>query len=239
MTPTDQSPYDVRFDWGISGLSALRDCRTFIIVDVLSFSTCVAIAVDRDAVILPFHFDDHAAHAFALRHDAILAAHRGTPGAYSLSPQSLLTIPPRTRLVLPSPNGSTLSAIAAHMGSVLAGCLRNRTAVANRAMAGGAPIAVIAAGERWPDGSLRPCFEDFCGAGAIIAALPGARSPEASSALAAFCAAETRLEALLLDSTSGRELVERGFRSDVGLAAAVDASSAAPVLRDGAFIRAQ
>ncbi len=42
MGTADQSPYDVRFDWGMSGLAALRDCRTFIIVDVLSFDAVAA-----------------------------------------------------------------------------------------------------------------------------------------------------------------------------------------------------
>jgi 2-phosphosulfolactate phosphatase len=45
---------------------------------------------------------------------------------FSLSPVSLLEIPPGTRLVLPSPNGSAVAASVAATGSVvLAGCLRN------------------------------------------------------------------------------------------------------------------
>ncbi len=85
------------------------------------------------------------------------------------------------------------------MGTVLAGCFRNRTAVAELAGARGGPIAVIAAGERWSDGSLRPCFEDLCAAGAIIAKLRGTRSQEASLAAAAFSFAEPHLQESLLD----------------------------------------
>jgi 2-phosphosulfolactate phosphatase len=237
MNTTDQSPYDVRFDWGLSGLLALRDCRTFVIVDVLSFSTCVSIVVERDAAVLPFRFDDiDAAQVFARSNSAVLAGHRGSSG-YSLSPASLQFIPAQTKLVLPSPNGSTLAVAASAMGSVLTGCFRNCTAVAELASARGAPIAVIAAGERWPDGSLRPCLEDLCGAGAIITRLRGSRSAEASLASAVFAHAEADLHALLRDGASGRELIQRGYQDDVRLAAALDVSSVAPELADSAFSR--
>jgi 2-phosphosulfolactate phosphatase len=48
---------------------------------------------------------------------------------YSLSPQSLASIPKGTRLVLPSPNGATLT-LATEKTPTLAGCLRNYRAVA-------------------------------------------------------------------------------------------------------------
>jgi 2-phosphosulfolactate phosphatase len=245
MQYTDQRAYDVRFDWGGNGLAALQECATFIIVDVLSFSTCVSIAVDGGAAVLPFVYDAEAALEFAKQHDAIVAAPRGVGSGYSLSPASLLGIASGTRLVLPSPNGSTLASAAGGMDggrgrrSVLAGCLRNRSAVARVAAARGGPVAVIAAGERWADGSLRPCVEDLWGAGAIIRALAGSRSPEASAACASFSAAmASGLRELLLGCASGRELVERGFAEDVALAGALDVSTAAAELRDGAFVRA-
>jgi 2-phosphosulfolactate phosphatase len=50
---TDQTPFQVRCEWGPAGVRALSDCRTFIIVDVLSFSTCVAVAAGRGAAVAP------------------------------------------------------------------------------------------------------------------------------------------------------------------------------------------
>ena len=42
-------------------------------------------------------------------------------------------------------------------------------AVARWLQARGGTVAVVAAGERWPDGSLRPAAEDLWGAGAVLA----------------------------------------------------------------------
>ena len=93
---------------------------------------------------------------------------------WSLSPAALLRAPYTPRLVLPSPNGSTIAAAAS--GLVLAACLRNASAVGRWLAAHGygtpsRPVLVVPAGERWPDGSLRPSLEDGLGAGAVIAAL--------------------------------------------------------------------
>ena len=139
--------------------------------------------------------------------------------------------------MLPSPNGATLSRIAAEHGrTVFAGCLRNASAVAAAARRAGSTIGVIAAGERWPDRSLRPAIEDLVGAGAIISALdPGARSPEAELAAASFQHVATDLRRYLQACASGRELIELGFDDDVRLAAELDVGTTAPVLSAGAF----
>jgi 2-phosphosulfolactate phosphatase len=229
----DQHGFDVRFEWGVSGLEALRGARTFIVVDVLSFSTCVAAALERGAIVIPCPLDEQAAKELAARHDALLAGRRGS--TYSLSPQSMSTLDRGARIVLPSLNGAALSCRAAAMGCVLAGCLRNRSAVATRAIARGGPVAVLAAGERWPDGSLRPAIEDLVGAGAIASALPGTRSPEAEIAIAAFEAAARAMTSTLHECSSGRELVERGYANDVTYAAELDVCTIAPELVDGAF----
>ena len=158
---------------------------------------------------------------------------------YSLSPVSLETLPPEARLVLPSPNGSTLAALAAESGAtVIAGCLRNARAVATAARALGQAVTVIAAGERWEssDAPLRPAMEDMVGAGAILAALrPTAPSPEAIAAIAVYAAAAAALLPFVAACSSGRELTALGYAGDVEIAAQLDASEAVPLLRDGAF----
>ena len=98
-------------------------------------------------------------------------------------------------------------------------------------------VSVVAAGERWPDGELRPAVEDLWGAGAVLGALgeTGA-SPEAAAAVAAFRAVADRLGDVLATCASGRELVDDGFAADVDLAAAYDVSEVAPVLYGDAFV---
>jgi len=71
------------------------------------------------------------------------------------------------RLVLASPNGSTIAA-GVRAGTVVAACLRTATAVATWLAEHGfgtaeRPVAVIAAGEQLSDGQLRPAFEDLLG----------------------------------------------------------------------------
>ena len=127
------------------------------------------------------------------------------------------------RLVLPSPNGSTLS-LATGATPTLAGCLRNSRAVAARAARIGRRIAVIPCGERWPGDSLRPAVEDQLGAGAIISHLAGSKSPEAHAAQALFESCRTDLARIVAQCASGQELIRRGFRADIEHAARLDCS---------------
>lgn len=162
----------------------------------------------------------------------------GSP--YSLSPVSMMGIPAGARLVLPSPDGATLTLLAAESGvpHVFAGCLRNATAVAAAVCRIGGTVTVIAAGERWGkgDGPLRPCFEDLVGAGAVIAALLATTpSPEAFAAAAAFRAVASALLMQLQACSSGKELRQRRLQRDIVVAAELDGSAVAPVRRSGAF----
>jgi 2-phosphosulfolactate phosphatase len=233
----------VHFEWGSHAIDAYGDVTdTVVIVDVLSFSTAVSVAVERGAVIIPYPFDYASAPAFAQAAGAFLAMHRDdvTPERpYSLSPASLQNTQLGTRIVLPSPNGSTCCVTASErsIDKVLIGCIRNAAATAAAVQPNDGNLLVVACGERWPDGNLRPAIEDFLGAGAIMSNLNASvLSSEASVAVGAYRAHADRLREVIMESTSGRELVELGFAVDVQLAVLTDASPVAAVLHDGEIV---
>jgi 2-phosphosulfolactate phosphatase len=239
-------------EWGVSGARHFTEgaerAQVVVVVDVLSFSTSVTVAVERGARVWP-HPGGEPAHELARSLEAVLAGTRSHTSGPSLSPASLLDLPQGTRLVLPSPNGSSIAhVLMSSPALVLIGCLRNASAVAARvaqevqsllAAAGedGPPVrvAVVPAGERWGDGSIRVAYEDHVGAGAVVsglrAALPSIEvSPEAAVAAMAF----EHLQPLA-GTPSGRELIERGFARDVEIAGELDASPVVPVLKQGSF----
>jgi 2-phosphosulfolactate phosphatase len=244
-SPLAQPDVGVRFEWGLSGALALADpTGAVVIVDVLSFTTSVTIATDRGTTVYPHPLPATDLDRFASAHDAVLAVRRRdvtTDDPWSLSPTHLLAAPPPERLVLPSPNGSTIAATVS-AAAVVAGCLRNATAVAAWLTAHEfgrlhRPVAVIAAGERWPDGELRPALEDLLGAGAVIAALPAhaTRSPEAAAAAAVWDAHRQNVTDVMARCATGLELAAAGFASDVTIAAEHDAQRTVPILSNGAF----
>lgn len=249
MTPVDlahrQLDHRVRLEWGAAGAAAVtRGVDVAVVVDVLSFSTTVTVALNRGIAVHPFRWRDERAVELARELDANLALQRQDaplrPGSVSLSPLSLQRATGIERLVLPSPNGSTICAeLARHGATVVAGCLRNAAAVGGylaEQLARGATVAVVPAGERWPDGSLRPAAEDLWGAGAILADLdPGLLSPEAGLARSAYAGFRERPLEHLLSCASGRELVAKGFEPDVVIAGRVSTTDVVPTLVDGAF----
>ncbi|WP_199430074.1 2-phosphosulfolactate phosphatase [Qaidamihabitans albus] len=248
MNVFGQGGHDIRLEWSAEGVAALGgECPVLVVVDVLSFSTTVDLALGRGGRVLPLPWGDADAARAAKQAGALLPDERGWP----LRPFSVLTTPPGTFLALPSPNGATLCTLAAETGAhVLTACLRNARAVAEvaNALAGGRPTGVIPAGERWDTGlaardgaigPLRPCVEDHLGAGAVVDALLGLGvqwpSPEASLAARAFRAAGPDVGAVVAGSASGQELREAGHGGDVDLAIAVNRSPVAPLLVEGSF----
>lgn len=231
----------VLLEWGPTGAVALAgQADVAVVVDVLTFSTTVGVAVDAGAAVVPYRWADASAEDEARARGARLAVSReaAAPGDVSLSPATFRSGAVPDRVVLPSPNGSTICALLAETGvEVVVAGLRNRRAVAAWLASHGGPVLVVPAGERWPDGSLRPAVEDLWGAGAVVAALAdlgaGEVSDEAQAAEAAYRLVDDRLEAALAECASGRELIERGYASDVAIAAELDASRAVPRLVDG------
>ena len=236
-----QGQYQVRFDWGIEGADAVgAGVGVLLVVDVLSFTTAVDVATSAGLEVVPSSAADAAG----------LAAAAGTTpagersAAVSRSPTALAAFaasaPSGSRVVLPSPNGSAISAALYQRTPVVAVSLRNRRAVArwvlDRQSERGDrfPVAVIAAGERRTDAvGTRFAIEDLLGAGAVIDALADLGidyySPEAAVASTAFLGCANAVRQLVTASASGCELVEAGFAADVELAVQLDASSTVPV----------
>jgi 2-phosphosulfolactate phosphatase len=243
--PWEQTRYAVRFDWGPTGAARVGGREgVLVVVDVLSFTTAVDIAVERGSAVYPAACRDADAARLARDVGGVLAVDRREVTErhpWSLSPAALRAAPVASRLVLPSPNGAAIAAAAAQP-VVVAASLRNAGAVAAWLVGQGRgdaePITVVAAGERWPDGSLRPALEDLLGAGAVLAALAaqraGTESPEAASARAAYESTRSVADAIRR-CASGVELVGAGFADDVDIALDADASDVVPVRRDGSF----
>ncbi len=230
----EQGQYGIRFQWGPLVAPTLTE-GVCVVVDVLRFTTAVEAAVYRGLAVYPYRWRDATAAAFADSVHALLADD-SDPAGPSLSPLSMNALAPGASLVLPSPNGSTCAILASEAGAqVVAGCLRNASAVGAWADNADGPVTVIACGEKWPDGSLRPSLEDLLGAGAVLAAMTGNPSPEARAAIAAFRDAAGSLPKVLSECGSGRELTGKGRLADVEYAAQLDVSSSVPVLTNRAF----
>lgn len=221
--------------WGVTGAKHLAGhSDVLVVVDVLSFSTSVSVAVERGALVWPFEFGADGAELLAREVGAELARGRSVEQGPTLSPASMLDLRPGTRLVLPSPNGSTVSRAAITTGlPVVCGCLRSAAATA-RWLRRHARVGIVAAGEQWVDGSLRPAYEDLLGAGAIAKGLTRAgyrATPDVAAAVAA-----TARPRPLVECMSGVELVERGFEDDVKIAEERDATDVVAVMQVGRFV---
>ena len=229
-----QVRHGLRFQWGPLLAATLAE-GICVVVDVLRFTTAVEATVTRGVAVYPYRWRDATAAALAGSVQALLADGRD-PAGPSLSPSGMAALAPGTSVVFRSPNGSACALLASGAGArVVAGCLRNAAAVGAWAARTDGPVNVIACGEKWPDGSLRPSLEDLLGAGAILAAMTGDPSPEARAAMAAFRDAADDLPEVLSQCASGSELTEKGWQADIGYGAQLNVSATVPVLTGGAF----
>ncbi|MDZ5145728.1 MULTISPECIES: 2-phosphosulfolactate phosphatase [Microbacterium] len=196
-----QSDYQVRLDWGRSGLERLAPAPVVIVVQTLGLSLRALDATESGETMI-------------LEGDptAELALAAGREGAH-----------------------------------VVVGGLRNAAAVAahvlevQRTRGERTGISIIAAGSPDADG-LRFAVEDLLGAGAVVAALGDLgidhASPDAAVAGEGFRALAGAARHLLTASGTGRALAAVGAREAVLSAAARDAASVVPIVRDGSIVTA-
>ena len=239
-----QHPYRCRLDWGRRGtrLAAERG-DILVIVDTLSFSTATVTALHYGGIIYPCSYHEEDPTLFARRIGAEVAVRRQdvpAKGRFSLSPATFEQIEPGSRVVLASPNGATCSRYARQVPSLFVGTLVNARATAFAVSSllerQDVDVTIIACGERWQtpaeDGELRVAIEDYLGAGAILSYLAQEKSPEACVCEGAFIQVQKRLETLLWDCGSGRELRAKGFEGDVISAARLNVYDTVPLMAD-------
>lgn len=240
----------VHLAWGRRGAQqAAERGDMLVVIDTLRFSTAAVTAIHHGALIYPSPTDAATFTALAQRVNGEIALSlRNVPASarsasfsarYTLSPLSYLGIEPGTRVILPSPNGSTCCQYGASTPYLFIGALVNARAVADtiaRLMAtSNLNTTVLACGERWKtpaeEGILRFALEDYLGAGAILSALPYAQTMEAQACAATFQAMQKQLETALWDCESGQELQEKGLGEDVRYAAQLHIYDTVPALR--------
>lgn len=236
----------VHVEWGAVG-AALAAARGDVVVavDVFSFSTTLSIAVSRDFTCLVYSgaeieaLGGPAAAAIRLGTKPICRGRRAGPGEVSLSPSSLRSAEPGQRVVFTSLNGASVVAAASKAPALLIGGLRNATSAAQltarlvgTTRAG--RVTVVACAEHWSSvenaTGLRPCIEDWAGAGLLCARLGElgfSLSAEARMAAAVWDREAAVLDALA-DCISARELRAGGYVSDIELALQVDADDKVP-----------
>jgi 2-phosphosulfolactate phosphatase len=245
----DQSPYTCRVEWGRRGAREAADRGDIvIIVDVLSFSSTVVSALNYGAVIYPYPPNlEGKEYAQKISAEFILGrAEAAKAGKPTLSPVSFNEEHINKKYVLTSLNGAFCTWISSKVPALLVGSLLNASSVAAVAnqlrLQKNESITVIPCGELWSNGvdeedTLRPAIEDYLGAGAILSYLGGEKSPEAEVCIGAFLHSKTKLEKLIWECGSGRELRKRGFGADVKHCSRLNAYQTVPILKNNHFVR--
>ncbi len=238
----NQAPFQCRMDWGLRGAYEAADRGNIvIIVDVLSFSSTVVTALHFGTTIYPFPMEGDVNEFGKSVGAEVLFGRKEAKelGKPSLSPVSFNKTYKGKKFVLSSLNGAACAKISKKVPALLIGCLLNALAVAKAAKQlqkkTEASITIIACGEQWDNkrengDKLRPCIEDYLGAGAILSELDGTKSPEAKVCIAAFQNSQTEINKLIWDSSSGRELREKGFAEDVSYSSQFNTFHEVPIL---------
>jgi len=247
MSLTELSRPRCALEWGRRGANdAAARGDVIAICDILSFSTAVVTAAMCGARVYPCA-DEQEANDYASRFGAEIAVHREDVSAdrrFSLSPITFLTASPDDIIALPSPNGASCCRAGADAPAVLVACMLNAAAAA-RALTHlstrhRASVTIVACAERRHEsaevGSERFALEDYLGAGAVLAGLDLAFSPDAAVCRAAFLSTKGDLRRNLTECESGVELYGRGWGVDVEHAAQLDICSVVPMLIEGCLV---
>ena len=242
----------VKLDWDVEGLQfALEENDIVVIVDVLRFSSTITIAIANGFIIYPMSDNERGAK-FAASIGAGMSGRLGM-AKYSLSPQSFLKHSDKDnkKVVLYSQNGAACAELIKENDIAYIGCLLNAKAVGEQVTAIAKEIrhnvSVIAAGEKRArelggrleyledEISFKKVFavEDYLGCGAIISYINLPRSPEAEVCELAFRASKSKLKELLLESFSGRYLVQTKRKEDVEHSSQLNLDNVVPVIRKG------
>jgi 2-phosphosulfolactate phosphatase len=237
-----QSDFQIRHEWGRDGARrAAARGDVIAIVDVLRFTTTVVTAVANGYLVYPCRQVDDAPENI----ETFAGTHIDRSGRFTLSPLDFDETPAvdsRPIVALASPNGAACSRLA-NPSLTIAGALVNATAVGKyltKCVMDSVAVTIVSCGERWEegceDGPLRFAFEDYVGAGAIIAAIEhGRKSPEAVASEGAFLAARARLPETLESCGSGIELADRGRIEDVRFAARLDSIPVVAAIVQGVY----
>lgn len=250
LSRKNASTPSVQLDWNVDGVDyALKNHNVVVIVDTLRFSSAVVTAVAHRFIIYPIA-DQKQGDVLAR---SVGAAVAGRPGnaKYTISPRSYLrTGDDDTRnVVLFSPNGAKCAALASGKDVVYIGCLLNARAVGEHVcrIAGqiGCNVTIVAAGEQraidtgerivYDQKAAHPVFaiEDYLACGAIISYTALAKSAEAQLCELAYHSAREKIKDLVLDSFSGKYLVQHNLREDVDYASQLNIYDVIPVVRGG------
>jgi 2-phosphosulfolactate phosphatase len=91
-------------------------------------------------------------------------------------------------------------------------------------------------GDKLSEEEFKTCSEDFIAAGAIISYMKGTRSPESKAALDIYNSSKGNIEEMVKLSSSARQMVLKGFSTEVDQAWQFNRSKHVPLLEKGALI---
>ncbi len=242
----------VKLDWDTEGLQfALREKNIIVIVDTLRFSSAVTTAIENGFTIYPIS-DREKGKELAKSIGAEMSG-RSEIARYSLSPKSFLNPAEKDnkKVVLYSANGAVCASLIKEGNITYIGCFLNAKAVAEQvekiSKAKNYDVTIIAAGEKrsiekgetieYLEDKIgfRKVFdvEDYLGCGAIISYINLSKTPEAKVCESAFKSSENELKQLLLESFSGRHLVQTKRKEDVEWSVQLNYYNVVPIIYKG------